>query len=101
MGEVLVEDLIAYAHLRCALHAPQVSVVGKLFFEAEHALINLALDHFKALSGSTQVPFRRRAFDRRAVSDAIQDEVKLNPAVRRCADSALEPFAPHVICPAD
>jgi hypothetical protein len=96
VSELLVEDLIAQAHLRCAFQAPQVPVVGKLFFEAKRTLFDLTLDDFKAPASSTKIRFRGRAFDRRTVSSAIWDEVKLNPPARRRGDSAREPLAAHV-----
>jgi hypothetical protein len=71
------------------------SIVGKLLGETKRAELDLTLDHLKPLSGSTQVCFRGRSFDRRPVADAIEDEVESNPATARRNDPACEPLAAH------
>lgn len=96
MCEVLVEDFAAQSDFRRASETPEVSIVGKLFCEANRAELDLTLDHLKPLSGSTQVCFRGRALDRRPVPGAIEDEVESNPATACRNDSACEPLAAHV-----
>jgi hypothetical protein len=74
---------------------PEISVVGELFCEAKRAELDLTLGHLKPLSGSTQVCFRRRSFDRRPVSGAVEHEVESNPATADRHHPACEPLAAH------
>jgi hypothetical protein len=93
--EELVEDFAAQSDFRRATETPEESIVGKLFGEAKRAELDLTLDHLTPLSGSTQVCFRGRSFDRRPIADAIEDEVESNPAAARRNNSACEPLATH------
>jgi hypothetical protein len=60
--------------------------------------LNLVFDHLEPLPGAAKIGFRGWSLDRRAIPDAIEDEVELNSSARSCGNSACEPFA-AMCCP--